>query len=68
MSNESDFGSFGRYVEISVDQMSPEMNDAYEFTKRLRGLVPGPIRFGSPILGCPKRSCLPAPINRNTRP
>jgi 4-carboxymuconolactone decarboxylase len=42
MSNESDFGSFGRYVEIPVDQMSPEMKDAYEFTKRLRGLVPGP--------------------------
>ena len=40
--NPSDFGTFGRYVEVPADQMSPEMRDAYDFTKNLRGLVPGP--------------------------
>lgn len=38
----ADFGTFGRYLETPVDQMSPEMRDAYEFTKKLRGIVPGP--------------------------
>lgn len=45
MSGQSDFGSFGRFVETPVDRMPPEMKDAYEFTKRLRGLVPGPHRI-----------------------
>ena len=45
MSEPSDFGAFGRYVETPVASMSPEMRDAYEFTKRLRGLVPGPHRI-----------------------
>jgi len=38
----SGFGTFGRYEETPVDQMSPEMKDAYDYTMRLRGLVPGP--------------------------
>ena len=38
----SDFGTFGRFVETPVDAMSTEMKDAYDFTLRLRGLVPGP--------------------------
>lgn len=42
MADSSDFGSFGRFQETPVDQMSPEMKDAYQFTKTLRGLVPGP--------------------------
>jgi 4-carboxymuconolactone decarboxylase len=42
MSDRSDFGTFGRYVETSVDRMSAEMRDAYEFTRKLRGMVPGP--------------------------
>ena len=42
MSEPSDFGSFGRYAETPVGEMSAEMRDAYEFTKGLRGLVPGP--------------------------
>ncbi len=42
MSTDSTFGSFGRYHETPVDQMSPEMRDAYDFTKQLRGQVPGP--------------------------
>ena len=39
---QSDYGTFGRYVETPVDRMSPEMRDAFEFTKKLRGAVPGP--------------------------
>lgn len=38
----SDFGTFGRFVESPVAQMSPEMKKAYDFTMQLRGLVPGP--------------------------
>ena len=39
---QSDFGTFGRYVETPVDRMSTEMLEAFEFTKKLRGEVPGP--------------------------
>ena len=42
MSGKSSFGSFGRYEETPLDQMSPEMRDAYDFTMKLRGQVPGP--------------------------
>jgi 4-carboxymuconolactone decarboxylase len=42
MTENSDFGTFGRYQETPIDEMSPAMRDAYEFTKKLRGLVPGP--------------------------
>ena len=45
MADRTDFGTFGRFQETPVDQMSPEMKDAYEFTKGLRGLVPGPHRI-----------------------
>jgi 4-carboxymuconolactone decarboxylase len=38
----TDVGTFGRYAEVPRDQMSPEMRDAYDFTMKLRGLVPGP--------------------------
>jgi len=38
----SDFGTFGRFVETPVAQMSPEMKKAYDYTMQLRGLVPGP--------------------------
>ena len=40
-----DFGTFGRYQESPADQMSADMRDAYEFTRKLRGLVPGPHRI-----------------------
>lgn len=36
MASEFKFGSFGRYQEIAVDQMSPEMKDGYAFTMHLR--------------------------------
>src|SRR5262245_47070888 len=42
MSENPDFGTFGRYHEIPVNQMTSEMKAAYEFTKQLRGMVPGP--------------------------
>jgi len=42
MSESPDFGTFGRYQETPVDQMSPEMKAAYERTVQLRGFVPGP--------------------------
>jgi 4-carboxymuconolactone decarboxylase len=42
MANSSDFGTFGRFVETPVEEMSPEMKAAYEFTRQLRGIVPGP--------------------------
>jgi 4-carboxymuconolactone decarboxylase len=42
MSDSSDFGTFGRFTETPADRMSPEMKGAYEFTRELRGLVPGP--------------------------
>ncbi|WP_343603146.1 carboxymuconolactone decarboxylase [Mycobacterium sp.] len=42
MSTDTDFGTFGRFVETPVDEMPPAMKQAYEFTRELRGLVPGP--------------------------
>ena len=39
---DPDFGSFGRFKETSVDGMPPPMRDAYDFTMKLRGQVPGP--------------------------
>jgi 4-carboxymuconolactone decarboxylase len=38
----ADFGTFGRYVETPVEEMPAEMRSAYEYTRQLRGLVPGP--------------------------
>ena len=42
MSESSDFGTFGRYIEIPVNKMPADMKDAYDFTMKLRGQVPGP--------------------------
>jgi len=42
VSNTSDFGTFGRFVEKPLGEMSPEMREAYELTRKLRGFVPGP--------------------------
>ena len=42
MAESTDFGTFGRFQETPVGDMPPDMKDAYEFTKTLRGLVPGP--------------------------
>lgn len=42
MSENPNFGTFGRYEEVPKEKMSPEMRAAYDFTMKLRGLVPGP--------------------------
>lgn len=42
MSEDSDFGTFGRFIETPVDKMPPDMKEAYDFTVKLRGQVPGP--------------------------
>lgn len=42
MSDTADFGTFGRFVETPTNDMPPEMKEAYDFTRALRGLVPGP--------------------------
>jgi 4-carboxymuconolactone decarboxylase len=39
---EADFGTFGRFVETPVAEMTTEMRAAYDYTMELRGLVPGP--------------------------
>lgn len=42
MTDASGFGTFGRFTETPVEAMPPDMRAAYEFTRELRGLVPGP--------------------------
>lgn len=42
MTDKTDFGTFGRFRETPVDEMEPPMKRAYDFTRELRGLVPGP--------------------------
>src|ERR1700678_4806124 len=41
----TDFGTFGRFEETSVGEMPVAMKEAYDFTMKLRGLVPGPHRI-----------------------
>jgi len=45
MADSDDFGTFGRFRETPVADMPGDMKDAYDFTKNLRGLVPGPHRI-----------------------
>lgn len=45
MSEQLDFGTFGRFQETPVRDMTPATKEAYDFTKTLRGLVPGPHRI-----------------------
>ena len=42
MADNSDFGTFGRFKETPVADMPSNMKAAYDFTMKLRGLVPGP--------------------------
>jgi 4-carboxymuconolactone decarboxylase len=42
MSDNTDFGTFGRFTETPVSEMPAEMRQAYDYTLKLRGLVPGP--------------------------
>ncbi len=45
MPGPSDFGTFGRYAEIPLERMTAEQKRAYEFTVKMRGLVPGPYKI-----------------------
>ena len=45
MVDREDFGTFGRYRETPLAHMPSDMKEAYEFTKGLRGVVPGPHRI-----------------------
>jgi len=40
--SETGLGTFGRFVETPVRDMDAETKSAYDFTMKLRGLVPGP--------------------------
>ena len=42
MNSNTDFGTFGRFVETPASEMPEDMRQAYDFTLKLRGLVPGP--------------------------
>jgi 4-carboxymuconolactone decarboxylase len=42
LEDPDDFGTFGRFTETPVEQMPPQMREAFDLTVRLRGLVPGP--------------------------
>src|SRR6201987_1236247 len=45
ITENSDSGTFGRYREVPVDQLAPEMKAAYEFTLGARGHLPGPSKI-----------------------
>ena len=45
MSEHSTFGTFGRYTEIPVDQMTSEQKKAYDFVVGERGEAPGPYKI-----------------------
>jgi 4-carboxymuconolactone decarboxylase len=42
VSDNSDAGTFGRFVETPVKEMDADMRSAYNYTVKLRGMVPGP--------------------------
>ena len=42
MSGNPDFGTFGRFAETPVKEMDADTKAAYDDTRTLRGLVPGP--------------------------
>ena len=45
MPDNPDFGTFGRYQETPLDQMTPEVRRAYDYTVKVRGQVPGPYKI-----------------------
>jgi 4-carboxymuconolactone decarboxylase len=42
VSDKSDAGTFGRFDETPVTEMNADMKSAYDYTIKLRGMVPGP--------------------------
>lgn len=59
MSNTTDFGTFGHRTKLPVSEMPEDMRQAYDYTLKLRGQVPGP---GKICLSNPKllRMIVPA--------
>ena len=53
VSDKSDFGTFGRFTETPVNEMDADMKSAYDYTLKLRGMVPGPHKI---FLANPKLS------------
>jgi 4-carboxymuconolactone decarboxylase len=45
VSENSDFGTFGRYREHPLERMTADQKKAYEFTMNERGQVPGPYKI-----------------------
>ncbi len=45
MPENSSFGTFGRYTEIPLENMTPKQKEGYEFTLKERGQVPGPYKI-----------------------
>src|SRR6201987_4044943 len=45
ITENSDSGTVGRYREVPVDQLAPEMKAAYEFPLGARGHLPGPSKI-----------------------
>jgi 4-carboxymuconolactone decarboxylase len=45
MSHENDFGTWGRYQELQLDQMTAEQRRTYDYTNEQRGQVPGPYKI-----------------------
>jgi 4-carboxymuconolactone decarboxylase len=45
MSEHSGYGTFGRYTEIPVDQMTPAQKQAYDLVVGERGEAPGPYKI-----------------------
>ncbi len=41
----SDFGTWGRYTELPLEEMTSDQKKAYEFTMKSRGQVPGPYKI-----------------------
>ena len=61
MSDKITFGTFGRYTEISVDQMTPEQKKGYEYVVKERGEAPGPYKI---ILQNPNLLQVLVPVGR----
>ena len=45
MPDNPDFGTFGRYREQALDEMSPDQKKAYDLTVQVRGQAPGPYKI-----------------------
>src|ERR1700720_3405127 len=45
MTENSDSGTFGRYQEVPVEHLAPEMKAAHEFTVGMGGHLPGPSKI-----------------------